>query len=369
VSSKKINSIQLLRVIAVGLVIFLHAGSMGVYKFSASNPVESLYHLKLWGAIGVDLFFAISGFIMTIVAPSYMNPGDWKTFFAKRFIRIIPLYYLISALTALNMLWVHHESITVLSLLKTVFFFPFFDQTSFTNPIVGVGWSLSYEIYFYTLIGILLFLGKDIYRRLLITILLLSTMGLILKTDNPLLKFLTSPILFEFGFGIIGGLLYRKLSVIKRPGRKEKTASIILMGIGLISMCLTIWIWPDFDIHSMTTLENMNKLAFYRAMIWGLPSAIFMLGVILYERFYHLQIWNIIVWAGDGSYSCYLIHAQIYGVVSYIFKYLHLSPILYLIIIVPVCLLVSIVFFRLVERNLITLIDKWLHYKKPVIMD
>jgi len=191
-SSKKINSIQLLRAIAVSFVIFLHISFGGIEKFSAVNPVASFYHLKTWGAIGVDLFFSISGFIMTIVVPSYNQPGDWKKFFVKRFIRILPLYYLISFLTALNMIFVHHESIPVLSIAKTILFFPLFDIKTFIDPIVGVGWSLSYEIYFYSLIGILLILKKDIYKRLLIIILLLVIIGLSFNIQSPLLKFLKS---------------------------------------------------------------------------------------------------------------------------------------------------------------------------------
>jgi len=40
---------------------FLHATYFGIPKVSTFNPVESFHHLKSWGAIGVDLFFVISG--------------------------------------------------------------------------------------------------------------------------------------------------------------------------------------------------------------------------------------------------------------------------------------------------------------------
>ncbi|WP_259071317.1 acyltransferase family protein [Mucilaginibacter sp. X4EP1] len=368
-SLKKINSIQLLRAIAVSLVIFLHISFGGIEKFSQVNPIASFYHLKTWGAIGVDLFFSISGFIMTIVVPSYTQPGDWKKFFVKRFIRILPLYYLISFLTAMNIIVIHHESIPILSIAKTVLFFPFFDVKAFVDPIVGVGWSLSYEIYFYSLIGILLILKKDMYKRLLIIILLLVVAGLYFNSQNPLLKFLTSPILLEFAFGIICGLFYQKLNKISYPAFRTKTTSILLVFIGIALMGITVFVVPGFELHSMRAIENDNTLAFYRAIIWGLPSAIFMLGVILYERFFHQQISRFLVLAGDASYSCYLIHVQVYAIFAYIFKYTHLNVWIYIITVIPFCHLVSIIFYKLVEKKLVLLVDKWFHQQKPVFMD
>jgi exopolysaccharide production protein ExoZ len=108
-SIKKINSIQLLRAIAVSLVIFIHAATFGVVRISSINPVEGIYNSQTWGAIGVDLFFCISGFIMTIVVPSYQEKNDWKKFQLKRVIRILPLYYLLSALDALATVFIKHQ--------------------------------------------------------------------------------------------------------------------------------------------------------------------------------------------------------------------------------------------------------------------
>ena len=125
---QKINSLQLLRAIAVGFVVFIHSAYFGVPIISSINPTDSFYNLKTWGTIGVDLFFTISGFIMTIVIPAYMKPKGWKDYFAKRMIRIIPLYYLLSVLDALVTVYVHHEALTFQVIIKSLIFFPVFDK-------------------------------------------------------------------------------------------------------------------------------------------------------------------------------------------------------------------------------------------------
>jgi exopolysaccharide production protein ExoZ len=361
-SKKNIDSLQLLRVIAVSLVVLLHAASNGVTKFSVSNPFSSCYHLGTWGAIGVDLFFSISGFIMTIVIPSYVKPGGWKTFFVKRAVRILPLYYLLSALLVFTTIFLHHEVLDIKSVVKTVVFFPLFDKGTIVSPLMGVGWSLSYEIYFYTLIGILLVFKKDIYRRMLLLIAVLSIMGLSISTESPLLKFLTSPVLLEFGFGILCGLTYKRFNLLELSSWQKKAISLCLLITGLALMCVTIFVSPGFNLNSITLVQNVNEKAFYRAMLWGLPSAIFMLGTVLSMQSFKKSTPAILVLAGDASYSCYLIHTKLYLIIAFVFKSLSMGPVVYLVVIVPACLLISIVFYKLVEKPLIKGVERVIKY-------
>lgn len=123
-------------------------------------------------------------------------------------------------------------------------------------------------------------------------------------------------------------------------------------------MCATIFVRPDFDLHSITLVQNVNEKAFYRALLWGLPSAIFMLGTILTMQTFNKQTPAIWVLAGDASYSGYLIHTKVYLMIAYVFKYLSLGPVFYMIIIVPACLGVSIVFYWLIEKPLIKIFSR-----------
>jgi peptidoglycan/LPS O-acetylase OafA/YrhL len=70
-----------LRGIAILLVVFYHNFGFVKYFF--------------FGWLGVDLFFVLSGFLITdILLNSVNKPGYFKNFYAKRVLRIFPLYYL-----------------------------------------------------------------------------------------------------------------------------------------------------------------------------------------------------------------------------------------------------------------------------------
>ena len=85
-----------LRAVAVALVLYYHA----LFVFQPQVVAEGIKRSPLWapaygGWIGVDLFFALSGFLITrILQRTRHRPGWLKTFWARRALRIVPLAYL-----------------------------------------------------------------------------------------------------------------------------------------------------------------------------------------------------------------------------------------------------------------------------------
>src|SRR6185437_16258453 len=73
--------LDLLRALAIIVVVIYHAGIMGF-------PMPSRIHR--WGWIGVDLFFVLSGYLIggQLLAPLTRSQGiDLKRFFARRALR------------------------------------------------------------------------------------------------------------------------------------------------------------------------------------------------------------------------------------------------------------------------------------------
>ena len=77
-----------------GLAILLVMAN-NYYDGPTGGGMESLlYHLSKSGWIGVDLFFVLSGFLITgILCDTREAPGYFRYFYARRVLRIFPLYY------------------------------------------------------------------------------------------------------------------------------------------------------------------------------------------------------------------------------------------------------------------------------------
>lgn len=81
-----------IRGLAIVMVLFHHCTDMAVVT-SADKAATLFLH---WGGFGVDLFFVLSGFLITgILADTRGHKGFFKSFYARRVLRIFPLYYAI----------------------------------------------------------------------------------------------------------------------------------------------------------------------------------------------------------------------------------------------------------------------------------
>jgi peptidoglycan/LPS O-acetylase OafA/YrhL len=95
------------RGLAVALVLAFHFGTVGIAPIrvvTAADAVDlSVFRLFSLGWIGVDLFFALSGFLITgLLLDDVGRPGYYRRFYTRRALRIFPLYY--GALAALYVL-------------------------------------------------------------------------------------------------------------------------------------------------------------------------------------------------------------------------------------------------------------------------
>jgi peptidoglycan/LPS O-acetylase OafA/YrhL len=142
-----IPELQGLRGIAVLAVVFYHCAPrlVGTWLHSAS----------LWGWAGVNLFFVLSGFLITaILLESRSKPHYFRNFYARRVLRIWPIYVLLLVVVYLEAPWFIGPSIAVAVKSAPWLAYIFFVQNLFhlaLPPALGQTWSLAIEEQYYFL--------------------------------------------------------------------------------------------------------------------------------------------------------------------------------------------------------------------------
>jgi hypothetical protein len=115
-----------------------------------------------YGEIGVDVFFVISGFVMAPVTHG-LPPGvrSARSFMAARFARVVPLYWIPTALFIALVAFVpgvpdafDHARVSAWHTLSSFLFLPSISWTGIAAPVLGVGWTLNYEMWFYAVFAV-----------------------------------------------------------------------------------------------------------------------------------------------------------------------------------------------------------------------
>jgi len=266
-------SIQFLRFVAAFLVVLDHSEYLyGVSR--GSNP--TLTYLFGLGAIGVHIFFVISGFIMvyTSFGPRPLTP---TTFLARRFLRIYPIYWVYAALYVVA----YQKSFSLVPMLGAAALAP-----GYSSSIIGQGWTLTYEVFFYLCFAASMTLGM-IWSVVALTVAFVAlTMAHPLAGSNVALGVITNPILMEF---VLGAWIGVALLTERLP-----TRSTWLLPLSLLLIL----------VEAAVGYKRLPSL-----LMWGIPSAMLLAGIVAVE-IQGVPRWiKRVSFLGDSSYSLYLLHA------------------------------------------------------------
>ena len=301
-TSKKIESIQLFRGIAVLMVIAFHFRQYlnGVY---AQNDLgDRLFGL---GEMGVDIFFVISGFIIVYSSKNALANTAFE-FSIKRFFRLYPVYIITFAFLLVADYSTNHSNSDII---KSSFLIP--NDYNFIGPWYGYSinlpaWTLTYEVLFYAVFAISISISHK-YRSIISMFLLVSLCCLsqlyfrgFLQID-PItrdtvsysainnLVFTSNPIVYDFIFGVILGEAYIRYS--------ERISAIAGMKPFLIITLM---------ISAMIMFSGFNRGAGIER--WGLMSFVLVGSLLFYERVSQLKCNSVLVYVGELSYSLYINH-------------------------------------------------------------
>lgn len=286
-----ILNIQALRGLAVLSTVFYHL------------PVLlAALRVPQFGYGGVDIFFVISGFIMVYTTAD--RPVTPWTFMAGRIRRIVPLYWLMTvavlavAVAAPSLL--QATRVNGMDLLKSLAFVPFAKSNGEVQPMLFVGWSLNYEMFFYLLFAMgLAFPRKTAGIGAVVAVLAgLTVSGALAAPSGVLSGFYTNPIMIEFAAGMLIGLGQPRLPDHAGPWARTATA-IVVAGSLLAVMALPL-MFPQA----------------VSAAVCGVPATVAVGGAVALERWgWSLRNgWVLLI--GNASYAIYLTHPFVTRVVE-----------------------------------------------------
>jgi exopolysaccharide production protein ExoZ len=303
-SNVLISNLHALRAIASLMVVLHHARGMIEVQF----PQLSILTI---GASGVDIFFVLSGVVITLSA--HARPVPATVFLRQRIVRVVPLWWLalsvlfVMLLVGLAPLGLQSGDVTPLNILRSIAFVPFERAHGAIMPLLGVGWTLNYEIFFYAVFAGLVCLPEP--RRSLILAAVLVTVvlsGVYFQPQTAIAYFYTNPILLEFAAGVLLARLWIKLPDVSNQisARCARRVGVMLILVGLTGFIFGARP-PDY-----------SELMPYRAIIWGLPAVACVAGAMALERG-GLRLasrgWMIV---GGASYALYLFHPFILQAVA-----------------------------------------------------
>lgn len=284
-----------LRAVAVLAVFIFH---LGVKGFAG-------------GFVGVDVFFVISGYLITSIIQKDINKNEFSIvkFYDRRFRRIMPALYLLLIFTML-FTWFYFMPQEMKSycrsLLSSLLFYSnflfwneagYFDLDSAMKPLLHT-WSLSIEEQFYIFYPTLLyFLNRYLKSKKILIIGVLFWVSLlsniwITHTDGEMGFYFTPTRVWEL---LLGALIALKAF----PQNKNHSINEVLCWSGLSMLIYSVFI---FD--SDTVFPGMN------AAIPCFGTAFLIYG----NQGQHmtsagkLLATNIMTWFGKISYSLYLWH-------------------------------------------------------------
>lgn len=270
---QRLEGLQVLRALAAIAVVFYHT----FYALEIHHDPCWLCTHESWRKsmiFGVDVFFVISGFIVSSVADRETSAFR---FLLKRVWKIVPLYY---AVSCIEYYWKTQagQQPTLEQVLRSMFFIR---QSG--GPVLIHGWTLVYEMWFYAVLSVIILLG-------------LRNIAWWGAAAMLLMGWYRWPLLMLFAGGCLIGELAKRWQAPRWIG-----FALLVAGLG--------W-WNYLSYEGSFYAPDFNwESAFgnhkWRVERYGIPALLVVAGVVLpVWRSAPMPRW--LVFLGDASYPIYI---------------------------------------------------------------
>ncbi len=279
--------VQALRAVAALSVALTHILHDALSRTPGSEPLQALYRSLPWGA-GVDIFFVISGFVI-VHSSSRLFATRWagRRFAARRVARIVPLYWTMTSLLLAQAFFdrtVIHGAIGGAEYIaKSYLFIPCARPDGIIQPVLGLGWTLNYEMFFYGVFIPFLALRRSVAvfsASFLLSLFVLA--GRVGWLHGVVLRTWSNPIVLEFCAGMLLALIIGKFTL------RDGWRLTIVLAAAVVLLLQPAW---------------------SRIYAYGLPATGLVFAAVSGKKIRSLP--RVEAWLarlGDASYAMYLIH-------------------------------------------------------------
>jgi len=304
-SKSRLQVLDALRGIAALGVVLYHFTSLFSqrYQYVELQILFPLPHENV-GRYGVELFFIISGFVITM---SLSRCDNVTQFLISRFSRLFPTFWVSMTITSLVILWASgsgniYQYLVNLTMMPTLFG---------VDNVDGSYWTLLYELVFYFLIAVIFkYSNNKISTPLMFGYLLLGVGAIALfywwQVGIEIPFKLRILFMFPHFHLFIAGFLFHKMWV----ARTEKRRVEIHIVLGVLGLLLTQWLLIFTNEARINVLSSTCVTVFFGTFI-----------CVIYGKLDFLNN-KALLYLGSISYSLYLIHQEIgYVLIDFMYTY------------------------------------------------
>jgi exopolysaccharide production protein ExoZ len=282
---QEFRSVQILRATAAWMVVFHHCMPR-LFSFASGTWLGNFFASR--GAMGVDIFFVISGFVMYLTTSHSQQSAS--QFLANRVSRIVPVYWFYTLLMVLcvNLLPTIFDfsGASLWSLIASLFFFPTNNPSGIgVYPVLTQGWTLNFEMCFYCVLAASIMISRRHAISVCIAILMLAP--LVFPSQAPYAEVAGSFLLFEFVVGCALGFIF-----MQRLGSVELVTRLVIVALLALATLAANHMVDSYPLFKIAVAGSVVAIALMAEPI--LPQTSLLVRAL--------------VRLGDYSYSTYLLH-------------------------------------------------------------
>lgn len=323
-SKNKIEILQIIRLVSAIFIILYHSHFIGDH-----------------GYFGVELFNILSGFLLIYTTEKVFSTDKM---FIKKIIRIVPLYWAMTFITYLLVMLMPSISLMTEAkleyLIKSLFFIPFVNSYGYNVPVLSVGWTLNYEMFFFIIFLIAMKINpKKRFQISFLLTLFICIVGNTFAKDIFIINYFANIYIFEFILGMASFYVYKYIE-------SRYNYNFFWYISAIIS-----FLWLLLDIGVSININRFIRL--------GLPAFILFISILKLYGNYSFD--RRLIKLGNMTYSVYLVEfytTALYKIIISKIACGFIIQLVLLIVMIIITFMISYIVYLLFEKTITNYLKK-----------